>query len=83
VYGKGVIREIRSPSSIVVIPSTWLLANDKAPIFYLNTESVVLESEYLASKSEAEAESTATPAEKSTATPAAEPPAKKKGCTIS
>jgi hypothetical protein len=84
-YGKGVVREIRSPSSIVVVPSTWLLANDKAPVFYLNSESVILESEYLSSKPETESSTPVTSTEGSTAAPAAAPaePAKKKGCTIS
>lgn len=81
-YGKGVVREIRSTTSIVVEPSTWLLANNKAPVFYLNSESTILESEYVTSTettqpTDSKEESTTT----TTQTPTE--PAKKKGCIIS
>jgi ElaB/YqjD/DUF883 family membrane-anchored ribosome-binding protein len=48
-YGKGVVRQVRSATSIVVVPSTWVLANNATPVFYLNSESLVLESEHSAS----------------------------------
>jgi hypothetical protein len=35
-YGKGQILEIRDSGVVVVSPTNWLLANGKAPIFYLN-----------------------------------------------
>lgn len=79
-YGKGVVREIRTSTSIVVEPSTWVLANNKAPVFYLNSESTILEAEYNAK--------TETPAvteskEENTSAPTSTEPAKKKGCIIS
>lgn len=78
-YGKGVVRQVRSADSIVVEPSAWLLANNKSPVFYLNSESLVLESEYNATKSETAQSQQPSTDDKS---PAAEP-AKKKGCTVS
>lgn len=77
-YGRGVIRQIRSATSIVVEPSTWKLANDKPPVFYLNSESLVLESEYVASQQS----QTETPSSQEVASQSSTEPAKKKGCVI-
>jgi hypothetical protein len=78
VYGKGVVRQVRSATSIVVEPSAWLLANQKPPVFYLNSESLLLESEYNAKLSETQTANQSTD-DKSPA----EPAKKKGGCTIS
>ena len=83
-YGPGVVIEIRSSTSLIVQPSTWLLANNKPPVFYLNSESVISESDYNTAKTEAAQPITTEPNNSTPSTPAetTEPP-KKKGCIIS
>jgi hypothetical protein len=82
-YGKGVVRQVRSATSIVVVPSTWVLANNATPVFYLNSESLVLESEYNASISETAVATPASAEEKTPDDKNPSEPAKKKGCTVS
>ena len=40
-YGKGNVKEIRHHDNIVIVqPSTWLLANNKPPLYFLNSKDV-------------------------------------------
>ena len=34
------VAEVRVDSSLVVVPTTWVLANNKPPVFYLNPDCV-------------------------------------------
>jgi hypothetical protein len=40
-YGKGFVKDIREKDGIVIVePSTWILANKKPPVFYLNPKDL-------------------------------------------
>lgn len=72
-YGVGMVTEVRSATSIVVVPTNWVLANNKPPVFYLNPNCVELVSSDGSSGDNKESGSSAT----------ASPAKKKRSCTVS
>jgi hypothetical protein len=72
-YGVAIVTEIRSETSIVAVPTSWVLANNKPPVFFLNPNCC----ELVTSEG-------ATGAEEATGDNATAAPKKKKSsCTIS